>query len=195
VRSAVDVAATSQNRRGEAGEVLQRVELTLLGKPERGPGLEACNRGAIDAANVDQAGEVGGGELLVELLDLLGTRRKQIAVEATEITVDVLGFGDHLHSVDRHRMALDDVPRSLLAIELLEHMDPIVHRIGEMGGRAAGLASAERPIVNDDDVLAGLGERVRRRQAGDAGADDADVGADATRQLRERGYGKSALPD
>src|SRR4051812_24274988 len=112
MRAAVDVAAHRLNRAREAGEILERVELALLGKAEGRTCIEAGDRRAIDHANVDEAGAVRGLHLLCELVALVPLHTEEVAVETTEIAVDVLLFDDHLHAVNRRRVAFDDVARA-----------------------------------------------------------------------------------
>jgi hypothetical protein len=45
-------------------------------------------------------------------------------------------------------------------------------------GCASGLTSTDGTVVDDVDVTAGTGEEIGCGEAGDSGADDADVGLD-----------------
>ena len=171
------------------------MHLALLRKAESRPGVEAGDRRAIDAADVGEPGSVRGLELPVELLDVAGLRGNEVAVEPAEVAIDLLLLGDQLHAIDRGAVTFDDEPRALLAVQLLEDVDPVVHRGREVRGRAAGLAAADRAVVDDDDMLARLGQHVGGREPGDAGADDADVGLDVVGERRVVGHGERALPD
>ena len=73
--------------------------------------------------------------------------------------------------------------RSPLAMHLLEPVESIVHRIGQVRRRAPRLAAPDRSVVEHDDRLSDLRQQVRRRDAGDPRADDADI---RRRIFRER---------
>ena len=75
------------------------------------------------------------------------------------------------------------------AEQVLVMLEGALEEIGKFDD--AAVARDERPVVQHDDRFALAGEQVGRRHAGDAGADDADVGAGVILQ-RARG-GKVGL--
>src|SRR5205823_7408164 len=95
--------------------------------------------------------------------------------DAPEVAVDSLEPNDLLDAIDGGHVAVDDEPSVGFAVDRLEVVDAVVHRPGEVGGGAPGLAAADRSVVDDDDLLARLGEVVGGGEPRDAGADDADV--------------------
>ena len=58
--------------------------------------------------------------------------------------------------------------RALGAMELLENVNPVVYRVGEVRRRPPGLAAADRAVVDHDDTLPRFGKHVRGRETGDA---------------------------
>jgi hypothetical protein len=87
--------------------------------------------------------------------------------------------GEHEHrpraEVERHGALLLEleVPGDRLGEELA---DPARRLAEEKASVAAGGSGPDPAAVDDEDALARLGERARRRAAGDAGADDDGVG-------------------
>ena len=95
VRVAVDPPAALPDRLGQAGEVLQRVELRPAAG-SRGTGRCRTTIGArsTQCASV-QPDAMGGVEfLLQEVVPLPVGRDEQVAVHAVEVAVDLLGAGD-----------------------------------------------------------------------------------------------------
>jgi hypothetical protein len=64
------------------------------------------------------------------------------------------------------------VPRHRLVEELVDPAGRLAKEEAAVSPRRAG---ADAAAVDDQDALAGLGERARRRAAGDAGSDDDGV--------------------
>src|SRR5690349_4257557 len=175
VRPAIDLSAGADDRVGEPRQVLEDVELPLVGPLERGPGIEVGDRRALDHRDVVRAGPMRGDELLLELLLLLVRPEDEIAIESAEVAVDVLEPNDLLDPIDGSHVALDDEPSVDFAVDGLESVDAVVHRPGEVGSGASGLPAADRSVVDHHYLLARFEERVGGREAGNAGADDADV--------------------
>src|SRR5439155_24183826 len=96
-------------------------------------------------------------------------------VDALEPAVDLFFGGDDFDSIDRGGVRLVREAGALAVMNALDLEVIIVERAGEVRRGLSGLAGADRLRVEDDDALAFLGEEVRAREPGDAGADDADV--------------------
>src|SRR5207244_11486064 len=91
-------------------------------------------------------------------------------------------------------VALDDEPSVCVAVDRLEVVDAVVHSPRELGGGSPGLPATDRSVVDDDDLLAGLGEVVGGGEPRDAGADDADVSGEVAGEGREVGDFEGAHP-
>jgi hypothetical protein len=64
-------------------------------------------------------------------------------------------------------VALRGQLRALLAVEVLEMVEAVVERAGQMRGGPARLAAADGAVVEDDDGASLLGEKVRGGETGD----------------------------
>ena len=77
-------------------------------------------------------------------------------------------------------------PSPVLPVEPDQPVEAVVERAGQVGRRPAGLAAADRAILQDRDAKAFLlGQEVGRRQPGDAGAHDGDVDLQVLAQQRK----------
>src|SRR4029079_18291230 len=77
---------------------------------------------------------------------------------------------------DGRAVTLDDQSRPVVAVNVLEHVDAIVHRIGEMRGGASRFAAADGSVIDDDHFFPGLRKQISGGQSGDSGPHDAYVG-------------------
>src|SRR5205085_1835070 len=100
---------------------------------------------------------------------------EQVAVQPGEVAVDPLLAGDRLDAVDGGGVARGGQRRRLGAAGALQLGVAVVEGVGQVGGGPAGLAAGDRAVVQHDDRLARAGQQVGGTEAGDAGADDADV--------------------
>ena len=74
-------------------------------------------------------------------------------------------------------MALGGQTRAAFAVQPLQLEIAIVEGVHKMRRRAARLATGDGAVFDHDHALSGAGEQVGGGEAGDAGADDAYVGA------------------
>ena len=162
------------------------MKLRLPRKAQRRAGVEGGQRGAIDPGDADQPGAMRGLQLLVELSDIVAGRHEQIAIDAGKVAVDRVVVDDALDLVDRGRVTFRREAGAVGAVQALEVVESIVERVDQVRRRPARLAARDQAIVNDDDPLSGLPEPVGRRQSGDPGADDADIGGDVAVEGRLR---------
>ena len=116
-----------------------------------------------------------GVELALEGLAPIAFGEEQVAVEAREVAVDALLAHDGLDAVDRRGVAVGGEPRALAAVQLLDLEVAVVEHVGEVRGGRLRHAAGDRAVVEHRHLLARAGEQVGGGQAGDAGADDADV--------------------
>src|SRR5205823_5928935 len=147
-------------------------ELSLSGKAKSWAGVEFPDRGAADELDVGQTGAVGGVALIGELVFVLAV--EEIAIDVSEIALNAFGGDDVINVLDGGGMAVSGEPRAVLAEEFFEVVIAVIEGVGKMGGCAAGLAAADRPIVQDDDFVTLPRQCVRDGESGDARADDAD---------------------
>ena len=195
LRATVDASTAANDRVRQAGEILEQMELPLIRKAKTRAKVEFDVRHAIEPRHAGPPDAMRRRQLGVEHVDAIGAAEEEIAVDALEIAVDVFGADDLLDLFDGRAMALHDETRALVAVDVLEHVDAVVHRVGEMRGRAAGFAAADCAVVDDDDFLPGFCEQICGGQSGDSGADDANVGSRISAERRERRNVEGAIPD
>ena len=135
----------------QAREVLERVELPLVGKRRHGP-VSNDGEGALDKLHRRQAGAMRGLQLALERLALVALGEKEVAVEPREIAVDAFLPYDGLDAVDR-RVALGGEPRRLAPVQLLELEVPVVELVRDVRGRHLGHAAGDRAVVQHRDPL------------------------------------------
>jgi hypothetical protein len=136
-----------------------------------------------------EAGAAGGGQLAVEQVSLfIFTRRlEQVAVDAVKKTVDLLPGNGLFDKIDGRGVAGGSEAGAVLTVDAFHLDEAVIDGAGEVGGGASGLAASDGTIIHHQHALAGLAQGVGRRQSGNAGADDADVGVRVgTQALPER---------
>src|SRR5688572_6970684 len=101
---------------------------------------------------------MGRFEFLIQLRQIIARRHKQIAVETHEITCNGLVTNDPLDSVDCSGVTVRRELRAILAVPAFELVETIVEGVDEMRRRPAGLSTARRAIIDDDDVLTLFGQ-------------------------------------
>src|SRR5438105_3331601 len=138
------------------------MELRLFGKKERSSRVEISYRRPIDSPDVCEPRSMRGLELLVDVAGVVRMSGKEVSLEPSEIAIDVLLFDDELDPVNGGRVTLDDHASGVLAVHLLEHEDSIIHRVRQVRRRPPGFATADWPVVDNDNMLAGLREQIRR---------------------------------
>src|SRR5690606_37052162 len=117
------------------------------------------------------------------------------AVDALQLAAQVLLADDAFDGSDGRDVARRDELRRLLAVHALELRVAAIERAREVRRRARRLPAGDRTVVEDDRVVSGVLKEVRRRQAEDAGADDADRAARAVAERRAAQFGGTAPPD
>ena len=160
---------------GQAGGVLERMELGLPREPERRTVLEVAQRGPGDPDHTRDSGPQHRVELLVERVAGCTRRGKEVTIHPLEVAVDVLQPNDPADPVHR----LDVTPgRGLHSFGPVEPLQLVVAGIqdrGQVGGRAAGIATADGTVVQHCHRFAVAREEIGGGQPRNAGADDADV--------------------
>ena len=122
----VDPPALFLNRRGESGQILQRMKLRLLWKPQRCAGVVVAPGNALDFFNFSQSGTMCRRQFVVQNFLRLARRNKQVAVNSLKLAVDRFRFDYLFDFVDRRRMTLCGVPRAFFAMQLFEFEITIV---------------------------------------------------------------------
>src|SRR5688572_8513796 len=178
-----DAVIFPDDRVGEAAQVLEDVELALAGKAQRRTGLERRDRRAIHERYVGEPDSLRGFGFLHQLFGMSGFARQQVAVQPLEVAVDTLERDDLLDAIDRGAVTLDGEAGALRSVHLLEPVDAVIHRVGEVRGRARGLAVANGSVIQNHHALALAREMVRDGQAGDSSSYDADVNLGVLREL------------
>jgi hypothetical protein len=170
------------------------VEACLVREAQRGAEVEIRVR---HARQLDlQPGALRGVEFALQLLAVAGgIALHQVAVEAAEVAVDLLGRDDGGDLLDRAGVALCRHSRAVGAMPVLELVVAVVERIGQVRRGAQRGAAADRPVVQHHHRAALPRQQVGGRQPGDAGADDADVAARVLGQRLRRGQRRVGVPE
>jgi hypothetical protein len=174
VRVRVDAAALALDGALEAREVLEDVELELVGEAQGGAGVEVWRAG--DALN-GQADLAAGLQLVVEGLRLVRRVQEEVAVDALHVAADGLVLHDGGDGLDGLGVALRGQAGGVQPVLVPDDAVAVVEGVGEVGRRAPRLPRAQGSVVEKHDVQSRDGEVVRRRQARDAAPHDAHVRA------------------
>src|SRR3954470_19100627 len=160
------------------------MELSLPWEAQAGARVPALVRRPRDHLNVAQAGAMRGVEFALERGTLVALREEKVAVQAGEIAVERFPAHDLVDALDRRGMAVGRDAHRLGAVQLLQLEVAVVEHVGQVAGGHARHARDERPVVEHGDRFAGLDQVVSGAQAGDTGADDADVDVNVLGQWR-----------
>ena len=133
----VDAAAGIDDGRGNAGEVLARVDPRLPGETHAGPIDE---RRRVDVLRVESQLE-GGRRFVAERrrIGIAGERRVQVAVDPGEVRVDPTVAHDLLDLCDRGETAVPDRPRVVAAELPRELGQPRVRHHGQVRTCVSGV--------------------------------------------------------
>jgi len=195
VDAGIDLSAVAENRAGQTLEVLERMKRRLPWKPQGDSRVPEIEWSALDDFGVREAGAVCRLELALELLSLGLAAEEQVAVHALEITIDVLHRSDRLDPVDGGHVTVGRHPRALASVELLDVVVAVVESRGQMGGGAAGLAAADRAVVDERNGAPCPREKVGSRHSGDPRPDHAYIDPQILcKRLELRNFG-SIHPD
>src|SRR5687767_3219504 len=132
------------------------MELCLAREAQAGSGVERHPRDAVERLDIGESRAMRGLELAREPLFLVVAAEEEVSIDALEGTVDSFAANDRLDAVDRRTVARCGDARSLLAMELLESVEAVIHRVREVRGRAPRLAPTDLSIIQHDDAASGL---------------------------------------
>ena len=178
-------------RGGEAAQVAAGVDLGLFLEHEAPAGVEAGDGRTVGEPHAVPADAFRKPHLLVEEVLVVALRvDEEVLVEPPEPAVEALVAAGALDEVDCVGVGGDDEHGCVLAVLIGDTGQAVVGVGVEEAGGAAALAPGDGTVVEDDHVLAGLGEAVGDAQAADAGADDANV---ARRVAGQRGAIRQAV--
>ena len=175
------------DRGGEPAQIFQRMEGRLVGVAQAADVAEAMERQSgrpVDLGADFAAGVTLGLELFLGVGRFGTERGKQIAVDAAEVAADGSVADDRLDAVDRRGLAFLKQPRGLLAPQLDQFADQVVADRGEMRRGARRHAAADPAAIQHHDGAPSERQLIRRRQAGDAGADHHHIGLFVLAQRR-----------
>ena len=113
------------------------MNLTLTRKPDCAVSIEILDRCAFDPFHC-QAGSLTGLKFSLKVFEELVRRFKEISIEPFEAAVDLLIGCDFFNAINRSTVTLCGHARAIFAMIFLEIVIPIVERIHQMGGGAAG---------------------------------------------------------
>lgn len=189
----MDTAARALEPFREPGEIEQGVQASLSRESQARDAIEAGHRSTGDQLDL----EPGSGRsvaLVVQDTQVAraAVRRAQEAVEAAQVARDALVAHDVLDGGDRCDVAPGHQARDVPPMDALDRLEPPVHGGREVGRRACALATADRPVVEHDRAASALLQQIRRGQAEDPRADDADGASAVVRERRARAHASFA---
>jgi hypothetical protein len=165
VRVAEAASSPTLDRGKETPDVLDDVELRLIGEAKCRPGIVRREGSPLDPPYAAQPGSLRGFELAVEQLGRLIGSETQVAIEPGEVAVDVLALDDRFDRGNRLSMARRGEAGAFGAVQSLELAIAHVERAHEVRRRTAGLAAARGTLVEHHDGACRLGGGSRRRIA------------------------------
>src|SRR5437016_4567443 len=94
-----DAAAAELDRFGQPGQVLEWMELALIGKTQTGAKVNG-QRNSSELHDVCQPGAMGRGQFAVEDISGFSGCEKKIAIQPREVAIDFLGLHDRFNPID-----------------------------------------------------------------------------------------------
>jgi hypothetical protein len=170
----MDAAAALLDARGQSLQEPERVEAALSGEAQAARSTERRVRRVIGPLH-RYAGAPRRRQFLLQAVVAGVRRRKQVAVHPREVTGDRLLATDLLDQVDGRPVTLGRQPRAFGAVQPLQHGVPVVQRVRQMRRRATGFATADGPVIDDDDLPPRPCQPVRRHHPGHTSANNAHV--------------------
>jgi hypothetical protein len=195
MHAGIDFSTVTENRAGEAFQVLDRMKRRLSRKSQRDAGIPEIERRALHDLGVGESGAMRCFELTLEILPLAVPAEKEIAVDALEVAVDVFHRRDRFDPMDRSGVAFRRHSRAFAPVELLEVVIAVVERGGQVRGRSSCFPTTNGPIIDEDYRATGASEQVGGSHARDSRSDDADVDAQILSKRRELRNFSGAHPD
>ena len=122
--------------------------------------------------------------LIAGFLGLNTHCRKQEGVEPTEIAIYTEFANDLFDARDGSFLALLEEPRHLLAAQIDQRAQPIVANRREMRCRSRRHAAANRPAIDDDDLVPNAGQLIGNGEPCYSGSDDDGVATLLARETR-----------
>src|SRR5207237_7296437 len=116
--------------------------------------------------------------------DCCSRRENSIRIEPLKIAFDPFMLHDLFDAVDGIAMAGCGEPRAFRAPPALHELVRVVHRAGEVRGRAPRDATRDRAVVEHHDLTARARQVIRNGHPGDAGADDDHVSDEIASEWR-----------
>src|SRR6185437_11764359 len=111
-------------------------------------------RQSIEHFHGSQTGTMSRLPFLLQEIRRFTRRNEQIAIEALEITIDLLLLGDFANLLNGGGVTLRRQPRALGAVQTLHLGVAIIDGVRQMRRRLAGLAIRDGTIVQHDHGLA-----------------------------------------
>src|SRR5207244_2713900 len=93
-------------------------------------------------------------ELALQVRDRAAGWQKEIAVDPLKLAVNFFAGNDRLHPIDRGGMTLGVKPSKFFAQHFLDLKITIVERVDQVRGGAPGHATADRSVVDEDNITA-----------------------------------------
>ena len=190
-----DLPAQRDERALEALQVDARMDRRLIVEPQRA-GDRKRQRRPVDQRRV-QAQLANGLGLAFQRGVLRLRLREREPGDAPKVAVDGALVGELGDAIDRGALAARHQPRPRDAETRDQGLVGDIQRFGQVGRGFPCLPFADTACLDHGDLAARSGQQQRRRDPGDAAADDRDVDGDVLRQRRiwrrRRGLGPDGV--
>jgi hypothetical protein len=114
-----------------------------------------------------------GLELPLELIALAVAAKKEIPINALEITIDVFLRRDRLDAINCSSVTLGSKARSALSVKLLDLVVAIIESAGQVSGGATGFSAANGAVIYYSDSATRASQEICRAHTGDSGTNHA----------------------
>jgi hypothetical protein len=149
----VNAATRCNERARDSGQVLERVKLRLIGKPQRIAYVETRQWRAGGQTHI-QPCPLCGSEFIVEHVGGVIPTTKQVTIESGKRTLDSLLIHDRLYPIDCCRMTLGSKARGIHAVHSFEYAVSVIQSVAQVRGGTGGLASPDRTAALEHNDIA-----------------------------------------
>jgi hypothetical protein len=129
-------------------------------------------------------------ELPFQILACAFAAKKKETFDTLKIAIDVFHRRNVFDPMYRRHVTFGRQPGTFLSMHDLDVVVAIIERGSEVSGCAACLATADWPIIDQDNGAPSAREQISRGHTGDAGSYHADIGTQILRKrLKLRHFG------
>src|SRR2546421_12281584 len=153
------------------------MKLRLPRKLQAWTGIKAFQRSTSYPLNLRQTGTMCGRQFVLKDFHFSGRRNEEITIYTLKLAIDFFFLNNCFNAIDRRFVALSSQPRSFFTKETFQFIESVVERVGQVRGRSCRHATANWPIIQNNDRLTLARQQVGGSQSGDSCTDDAHVRA------------------